>query len=144
MKERRPWFRASKNAWYVEVDGKQIRLATGEENRQAALDAFYKLMAGEKRQQPRGGILVVTVCDLFLDYSVKRHTPESYQHYKHFLAGILQGVRQAASVGIEAVSRHPLARWQDEVERRERLRRHFGQTCILVGRTGRVDRGEPH
>jgi hypothetical protein len=27
-----PWYRASRDAWYVEVDGKQVRLAKGKAN----------------------------------------------------------------------------------------------------------------
>jgi hypothetical protein len=74
MKERKPWFRTSKNAWYVEVNGKQVRLAAGEENRQATLTAFYKLMAGERHAASFCDLMVVTLCDLFLDFSQKAHT----------------------------------------------------------------------
>ena len=41
----KPWYRASKDAWYVEFNGRQLRLAKGQDNYKAPLDAFYKLMA---------------------------------------------------------------------------------------------------
>lgn len=40
-----PWCRASRDAWYVRVGGKQVRLARGEANRKAAIEAFHRLTA---------------------------------------------------------------------------------------------------
>jgi integrase len=85
MRVRKPWFRASKNAWYVELDGKQVRLAVGKENEETAFDAFYKLMAGGPRQPSDDGLLVVTLCDLFLEFSLLHHAKKSYRLYKDFL-----------------------------------------------------------
>ncbi len=84
MRARKPWFRSSKNAWYVEVDGRQVRLAVGAENEKAAFDAFYKLMA---TVSPRAddAVLFSVLSDRFLDYSSKDHSPSSYKLYKHFL-----------------------------------------------------------
>ena len=42
-----PWYRASKDAWFVQHRGKQVRLARGEAAQPEAMKAFYKLMAGE-------------------------------------------------------------------------------------------------
>src|SRR5437762_2199657 len=110
MKERKPWFRASKNAWYVEVNGKQIRLAAGEENRQPALKAFYKLMAGEPGSAPSDGLIVVTLCDLFLDFSLKTHTHESYQHYRHFLQDFCHAVGKLPASDVKPFH---VTRWLD-------------------------------
>lgn len=84
MRARKPWFRASKNAWYVEVDGKQVRLCVGAENEKAAFDAFYKLMAtGSPKADP--GLSVPALSDLFLEYSCKRHEASTYEIYRHYL-----------------------------------------------------------
>ncbi len=48
----KPWYRASKDAWYVEFNGKQVRLAKGQDNEKAARDAFYKLMANGSCKLP--------------------------------------------------------------------------------------------
>ena len=82
----KPWYRASKDAWYVEINGKQVRLAKGRENEKAARDAFYKLMANGSGKLPEADTLrVATVCDLFLDHSQKHHVPDSYQWYRGYL-----------------------------------------------------------
>jgi hypothetical protein len=65
----KPWYRASKDAWYVEINGRQVRLAKGRDNEKAARDAFYKLMANGSGKLPEADTLrVATVCDLFLDH----------------------------------------------------------------------------
>jgi hypothetical protein len=43
----RPWFRASKGAWYVKVDGRQTALGVkGRENEAEAVRAWHRLMGG--------------------------------------------------------------------------------------------------
>lgn len=68
----KPWYRASKDAWYVEFNGEQVRLAKGQDNYKAALDAFYKLMANGTGKLPDAHTpRVATVCDMFIDHSQK-------------------------------------------------------------------------
>ena len=43
----KPWYRKSRDAWYVQINGKQIRLAQGKGNRAAAKRAWLALMNGE-------------------------------------------------------------------------------------------------
>ena len=75
----KPWYRASKDAWYVEFHGKQVRLTKGRDNEKAARDAFYKLMASGSGKLPQADTLrVATVCDLFLDHSEKHHVPNTF------------------------------------------------------------------
>src|SRR5205807_2538828 len=43
-----PWFRKSKNAWYVCHEGKQVNLfVKGEANEKDAVKAWHRLMAGD-------------------------------------------------------------------------------------------------
>jgi integrase len=82
----KPWYRASKDAWYVEFNGRQIRLAKGHDNEKAAREAFYKLMANGSGRLPDADTLrVVTVCDLFLDHSQKHHIRDTYSWYRGYL-----------------------------------------------------------
>ena len=75
----KPWYRASKDAWYVEFNGRQVRLAKGHDNEKAAQQAFYKLMANGSGKLPQADTLrVATVCDLFLDHSEKHHVPNTF------------------------------------------------------------------
>src|SRR5262245_13988334 len=86
MRQPKPWFRTSKNAWYVEIDGRQVRLAKGAANEPAAYEAFYRLMAGKPENLPgRDRISVAAVCDLFLDHSHRHHKPETFRWYRSYL-----------------------------------------------------------
>jgi integrase len=99
MKQPKPWFRASKNAWYVEHHFKQVRLGdhpadappakktkSGWNATQPILDAFYKLMAADPANLPKPQVIATAlICDLFLDHSEKHHTPDTFANYKHFL-----------------------------------------------------------
>ena len=48
MKRRAPFFKKSHNAWYVELDRKQIRLGTTEEE---AFARYHELMAARKKAE---------------------------------------------------------------------------------------------
>jgi len=63
-----PWYRASRDAWYVEVGGKQVKLVKGKANKKAAVEVFHRLMALDPSGLPKTHeITVVHVCDLFLN-----------------------------------------------------------------------------
>jgi integrase len=86
VRPHRPWYRASKDAWFVEIGGKQHRLVNGKANEKAAWDAFYRLMASGKGKVPEADTLrVATVCDLFLEFSHKHHAPDTYRWYGDYL-----------------------------------------------------------
>lgn len=84
MRVNKPWFRATHGWWYVEVNGKQVKLAKGRENEKAAYDAFYKLMANGPKIDS-ATLRVAIVCDLFLEFSQKQHQPHTYRCYRDFL-----------------------------------------------------------
>lgn len=84
-RERTPWFRASKDAWFVQFNGKQVLLAKGRGNRQEAMTAFYKLMATAPDTPRPGKILVIQVCDLFLQWSETHHVKHTFDLNKHYL-----------------------------------------------------------
>ena len=99
MRRPKPWFRAALDAWYVEHNGKQVRLGEHPDGapppkktkgswnpRPAILDAFYKLMASNPANLPKPAlILTAEVCDLFLSHSEKHNEKATYLWYKHFL-----------------------------------------------------------
>jgi integrase len=121
MRVRKPWFRASKNAWYVEVNGKQVRLAAGKENEKAAFDAFYKLMAGEPRQQASDSLLIATLCDLFLEFSLLHHAKKSYRLYKDFLQSFCKRHGRLPALQIKPFH---ITRWVDQHPTWKGAKRH--------------------
>lgn len=106
-----PWFRDSKNAWYVQFRGKQVRLAAGRENHAAAMAAFYRLMAAEEVPAP-SAVLVVQVCDYFLEWSQRHHAPATYDWCKGFLADFC-AFSGNGKLAASAVKPFHLTRWVD-------------------------------
>src|SRR4051794_18562394 len=65
VREAKPWFRKFDGWWYVEVQGKQTKLAKGKDNRAEAVRQFHILMSGTKPAAPKT-LLASEVADLFL------------------------------------------------------------------------------
>ena len=61
------WWRSSAKAWYVKIDGKQVRLATDKKEAKAL---FYKLMAAkaEKRPVQQHDLLACEIADKFISW----------------------------------------------------------------------------
>jgi integrase len=99
MRQPRPWFRASKSAWFVEYQCRQVRLGQHPDGYppprkvkgswnppQPILDAFYKLMAADPASLPEPArLLTAQVCDLFLAHSARHNERATYVWYRHFL-----------------------------------------------------------
>jgi integrase len=99
MRPRKPWYRASKNKWFVEIDGTKVPLGRHPEGYPPPkkgkggwnappeiMTAFYKLMSSDPATLPKPDeIKVCQVCDLFMDWSQKHHESETYDWYLHFL-----------------------------------------------------------
>jgi len=84
MREAKPWFRKFDSWWYVEVGGKQVKLAKGKESRPEAVRQFHLLMAGSKPAPPKTR-LASEVCDLFLRHSEREHAPETFDWHRYYL-----------------------------------------------------------
>lgn len=99
MHQPKPWFRASKSAWYVQHQRQQIRLGghpdgypppkkskAGWNPPPPILDAFYRLMAADPANLPKPDkILTAQVLDLFLSHSEQHNERATYVWYRHFL-----------------------------------------------------------
>ncbi len=99
MHQPKPWFRTSKNAWYVQHDRKQVRLGEHPDGHPTPkkskagwnapppiLDAFYRLMASDSANLPKpDAILTAQVADLFLAHSEKHNERATFVWYRHFL-----------------------------------------------------------
>ena len=81
-----PWYRASRDAWYVEIGGKQVKLAEGKANKKAAEREFHRRMAQAPEALPEPSKLhVATVCDLFLAFSKNHHEQCTFDWYELYL-----------------------------------------------------------
>jgi integrase len=84
VREAKPWFRKFDSWWYVEVAGKQIKLAKGKDNRTEAVKQFHLLMSGTRPAAPKS-LTTAEVCDLFLRHSEKEHEPDTFDWHKYYL-----------------------------------------------------------
>lgn len=83
-----PFFRRFDGWWYVQIGKRQIKLAQGQDNEDAAWRAYYRVMAKEGPAVPAAPFrdpTVTTVCNLFLDFSQKTNAPPTYEWYRDFL-----------------------------------------------------------
>ena len=111
MRQPKPWYRTSKNAWFVELGGKQVRLAKGQDSEKEAYEAFYRLMSARPEHLPAADkITAAELCDLFLDHSVKKHAPDTYASYKHFLQAFCDGHGKLLASSIKPFH---VTRWLD-------------------------------
>ena len=99
MRPTSPWYRKSKNKWFVEIRGKQESLGRHPEGAPPPkkgrngwnappeiMAAYHKLMAADPLHIPEQTKLqVCQVFDLFLDFSHKHHEPATYLSYCAFL-----------------------------------------------------------
>lgn len=122
MRQPKPWFRSSKDAWYVEFNGKQRMLAKGRDHEKAAWDAFYKLMATDPAKLPKAAdIIVAVVCDLFLDHAAKHNDARTFAWYKSFLQDFCG---RYGSVRAADVKPFHVDAWLDEHPQWKAARRH--------------------
>src|SRR5262245_15320591 len=65
-----PWFWAAKNGWYVWHDWKQIRLATGKENKVEAFRQYVHILSGEASTTGPGAVTVRGLVESYKTASV--------------------------------------------------------------------------
>jgi integrase len=86
---KKPFYRAFDDWWYAQLDanGKrsQKRLVKGKANEKAAYQAFHRLMADGADLPPPAKLTAAKCCDLFLDWSQKHNTPQTYAWYRGYL-----------------------------------------------------------
>jgi integrase len=124
MRRPEPWYRASKGAWYVQFGDKQVRLSKGpkDETEEAAFDAYYKLMAQQPENMPKGEeLLVALICDLFLEHSKSNHEPATYALYQHFLQSFCKPYGRSA---VQDLKPFHVTRWLDQHPKWKASRRH--------------------
>jgi hypothetical protein len=128
MRPTSPWYRKSKDKWYVEVGGKQPPLGRHPESAPPPkkgrngwnvppeiMTAYHRLMAADPANVPKpDAVRICSVCDLFLEWSAKHHKPDTYSWCNYFLQDFCEkyGLLPAAEV-------KPLhiTRWLDSHEK---------------------------
>lgn len=127
MREAKPWFRKFNNSWYVEIGGRQVKLATGRDKRAEAVREFHRLMAGFR---PVKADLPTAqhVCDLYLQHSEREHEPSTFQWHLAYLQRFCD--RYGRMKPSDLIPFH-LTAWLDAHPRWKGARRH---AAVIVKR----------
>ena len=84
----KPFYRKSRNTWYVQIDGRQVNLGR---DREAAFIRYHQLMAmpaQDRRiaQENAGsGMRLAELFDLFLDWVLQHRSADTYAWYQYRL-----------------------------------------------------------
>lgn len=120
---RKPWYRSDRNAWFVEIDGKQVPLGehpaslpppqksakTGWNPPPSVAAAYGRLMEkkGDEPEAPAPKDSVTSLLGAFLTWTKENKSEATYKLRKHFLASFVKfkGVKalRPDKVGVEVV-----------------------------------------
>src|SRR5690242_18183716 len=111
----KPWYRAPRKTWYVEIDGKQIPLARGpkEATRKDAYAAFNRLMETvdlPDGSTPRDSLL--SLFGRFLSWIKKHKAAATYEQLRHFLKSFL-GYKRVKILRPQQVTVELVESWLD-------------------------------
>ena len=84
----KPFYRKSRDTWYVEVDGRQINLG---KDRELAFQRYHAIMAAPPEVRPTHamgtgeGLKLTELFDRFLDWVKQHRSPDTYVWYQYRL-----------------------------------------------------------
>jgi hypothetical protein len=81
MKFPKPWYRQSRRAWFVTLDGQQVPLG---KTKSEALKRYRELLAQPQKRSVASGSLL-TIIDAFLDWCQNHRAPDTYEWYRYRL-----------------------------------------------------------
>lgn len=90
----KPFFKPSRNTWYVQIDGKQHNLGP---DRQQAFERYHEFMRHKPREADCS--LAVGVLDAFLTWSKNNKKPRTYEWYQRHLQVFAKSIPPLLSVG---------------------------------------------
>jgi hypothetical protein len=80
-----PYFKESHHAWYVDIHGRPVRLASEEEGEEAAYTQYDKLMAGQQPIKDHAYAPVVAILKCSLDYHQSKSAARTHQFCRNAL-----------------------------------------------------------
>jgi hypothetical protein len=104
----KPWFRKSRDVWYVEIDGRQHNLGP---DRKAAFDRYHQLMRRPQREAPISVDSVAAIFDAFLDWTLKHRARATYGWYQERLQRFVDG--QAGTPNVGQLRPYHVQQWLD-------------------------------
>jgi integrase len=94
----KPFFRAPRGLWYVQIHGRQVNLGP---DRDEAFRRYHDLMArGPDEPESSIGDSAVSVLDAFLDWCQKHRAPRTYDWYRDYLQSFVRSIPRDLSVDL--------------------------------------------
>ena len=78
-----PWFRPSRNTFFVTLNGKQINLRTAD--KAGAFRRWHELLVKQPDAMPPQQLTVVVVLAEFAEWSQKHNSETTYDWYRRYL-----------------------------------------------------------
>lgn len=107
----KPFFRASRGLWYVQVDGRQVNLGADKDQ---AFDQYHKLM-GKPKAVPAAAVnadqYVETYACKFLEWCKKHRSAETAKWYKERIESFLE---HAGDITLDTLKPFHLDEWCDD------------------------------
>jgi integrase len=107
----KPFFRSARNAWFVQVGARQIKLAADKDE---AFTRYHELMAKPALPvvtKAEAQKLVVVLVDEFLDWTEKHRAPDTYRWYKDRLESFCGTIDPALTA--DDLRPHHVQKWVD-------------------------------
>lgn len=103
----KPFFRESRQLWYVQIDGKQHNLGP---EREAAFDRYHELMRKPQAVRATGDSAAI-IMDAFLDWTQKHRAPRTYDWYLERIQSFLETV--SIGMSVDQLKPFHLTQWTD-------------------------------
>ncbi|MDA7980518.1 MAG: tyrosine-type recombinase/integrase [Pirellulales bacterium] len=118
MRFPQPWYRKSRRAWFVTLDGQQILLG---KSKPEALARYQQLMANPRPQAVPSGSLLAII-DAFLDWVHRNRAPDTYEWYRYRLERF---ARRFPDMKATEVRPHHAEAWVNEYQLARTSRRNY-------------------
>lgn len=106
----KPWHWKARKGWYVILDGKKIRLGN---TKKEATEEFYKRMS-EPQQPVIRSDSVLSILDLFLDWTERHRNPETFMFYRDHLQPFAKSI--PVSLTVSQLKPFHVQEWVDSHE----------------------------
>ena len=104
----KPFFKKSRNRWYVEINRRQINLGP---DRDEAFRKYHRIMAEPHEQSAPRTDSVVLLVDRYLEWCQNQRAAETYRWYLDLLRGFCRYV--GGELAVSAMKPYHVQRWVD-------------------------------
>ncbi len=120
----KPFFRKSRQRWFVQLRGRQVNLGPDKDE---AFKAYYKLMAEPEASpicppQANSKHLVAALCDYFLEWVQRNRSPDTYEWYRYRLQRFIDLYPEMTS---DQIRPYHVERWVDSYDLSITSRRNY-------------------